>query len=332
MSYRVALIGAGGISHNHLDAIWQLGPERLTAVAVADPNEAKGRAVAMEYGLSWYDNYREMIVQEKPDIAILALPHHLHEECAVFCAANGCHLLLEKPMALSSASCDAILNAVKEAGVTLLVGHTQHYLPANRQAKALIASGRLGKLVAIHDTRHKDYFEENRPRWFLEKEKAGGGILMNLGAHSIDKIQWLTGRRVAKVKAVLSYEAPVGNVEGSGVVLAETEGGIGAVFVQSGYAGVAKDETELIFTEGMARLVSPKGVWISRDGQYEPMEEVITLEVRSPFAAQLHDLLEAIEHHTEPECSGEYAKSVITVLEAVYRSHAMGVEQIVEFE
>ncbi|WP_178021645.1 Gfo/Idh/MocA family protein [uncultured Paenibacillus sp.] len=330
MSYRVALIGAGGISRNHLDAIRRLGPERLTAVAVAEPDEAKGRAVAAEYGLAFYGDYREMIVQEKPDIAIIALPHHLHEACAVFCAANGCHLLLEKPMAIRLASCEAILTAVREAGVTLLVGHTQHYLQANRQAKALIESGRLGKLVAIHDTRHKDYFREDRPRWFLEKEKAGGGILMNLGAHSIDKIQWLTGRRVTKVKAVLSYEAPIGNVEGSGVVLAETEDGIGAVIVQSGYAGVAKDETELIFTGGMARLVSHQGLWISRDGQYEPVEGIRDPEAESPFAAQVHDLLDAIEHRSEPECSGEYAKSVIAVLEAVYRSQATGVEQVVE--
>lgn len=330
MRYRVALIGAGGISRHHLDAIRQLGPERLTAVAVVEPDEAKGRVVATEYGLRWYDDYREMIIQEQPDIAIIALPHHLHEECAVFCAANGSHLLLEKPMALSSASCDVILNAVREAGVTLMVGHTQHYLPENRQAKALIGSGRLGKLVAIHDTRHKAYFEEDRPRWFLEKEKAGGGILMNLGAHSIDKIQWLTGSRVTKVKAVLSYEAPIGNVEGSGVVLAETEGGIGAVIVQSGYPGVAKDETELIFTGGMARLVSHQGLWISRDGQYEPAEEFQAQEAEEPFAAQLDDLLDAIEHHTEPECSGEYAKSVISVLEAVYRSQEEGAEQVVK--
>ncbi|MGP0583504.1 Gfo/Idh/MocA family protein [Paenibacillus timonensis] len=330
MSYRVALIGAGGISRNHLDAIRQLGPERLSAVAVAEPDEVKGRAVATEYGLNLFNDYREMIVQEKPDIAIIALPHHLHEECAVFCAAKGCHLLLEKPMAISSASCDAILTAVREAGVSLLVGHTQHYLPANRIAKALIASGRLGKLVAIHDTRHKSYFEEERPRWFLEKEKAGGGILMNLGAHSIDKVQWLTGTRVTKVKAMLSYEAPIGNVEGSGVVLAETEGGIAVVIVQSGYAGVAKDETELIFTGGMARLVSHQGLWISRDGQYELVEGDVDPEAESPFAAQLHDLLDAIEQHSEPECSGEYAKSVITVLETVYRSQATGVEQVVD--
>lgn len=329
MAYRVALIGAGIISENHLEAIVQLGPERLTAVAVADIDEAKGRAAAEKYGLAFYAGYREMIREQRPDIVIIALPHYLHEECAVFCAAHGCHLLLEKPMALSVAQCNAILAAASAAGVKLMVGHTQHYLPSNLRAKALIRSGRLGKLVAIHDTRHLPYFGGGRPCWFFEKAKAGGGIMMNIGAHSIDKIQWLTGSRIRKVKANLSYEGRFGDVEGSGVVFAETASGLGAVIVQSGYEGVAKDETELIFTGGMAKLISARGLWISRNGQYEPVAGSNRGDSADPFCLQLQDLLQAIERDAEPDCSGAYARSVIAALEAVYRSHETGVEQIV---
>ncbi|MGZ7440458.1 Gfo/Idh/MocA family protein [Paenibacillus sp. TH7-28] len=329
MAYRVALIGAGIISGHHLEAIAQMGSERLTAVAVADTDEAKGRAAAEKYGLAFYAGYREMVREQRPNIVIIALPHYLHNECAVFCAAHGCHLLLEKPMALNVAQCDAILTAASEAGVKLMVGHTQHYLPANLRAKALIRNKQLGKLVAIHDTRHLPYYSDNRPRWFFEKAKAGGGIMMNLGAHSIDKIQWLTDSRIRKVKASLSYEGGLGDVEGSGVVFAETVSGLGAVIVQSGYEGVAKDETELIFTGGMAKLISARGLWISRNGQYEPVTGGGCGDSADPFCLQLQDLLQAIEHGAEPDSSGVYARSVIAALEAVYRSHETGVEQIV---
>ncbi|WP_019640532.1 Gfo/Idh/MocA family protein [Paenibacillus fonticola] len=325
MLYRVALIGAGIISRNHLDAIRQM--EQLQAVAVADIDESTGRTVSKQYGIRYYADYREMIVKEKPDIAIIALPHYLHEQCAVWCAGHGCHLLLEKPMALSTAECDTILEAVSKAGVQLMVGHTQHYLPANLQAKALIESGELGKLIAIHDTRHLYYFNENRPAWFLDKKKAGGGILMNLGAHSIDKIQWLTNSRITKVKAALSYEGERGNVEGSGCIFLETSNGVPAVIVQSGYTGVAKDETELIFSRGMIKLISAKGVWVSREGQYEELEP---REASDPFVLQFKDLLQAIQSKTEPDSSGQYARSVITALEAVYRSGETGVEQQVD--
>ncbi|WP_110932998.1 Gfo/Idh/MocA family protein [Paenibacillus bouchesdurhonensis] len=327
MPYRVAIIGAGIISRNHLNAMKQM--TALRAVAVADIDEMRGRTVSEEYSIAYYDNYREMILTEQPEIAILALPHFLHEECAVWCAAQGCHLLLEKPMALNIQQCDAILEAVKAAGVKLMVGHTQHYWPANLQAKALIDSGELGKLIAIHDTRHVYYFSDSRPDWFLDKEKAGGGIMMNLGAHSIDKIQWLTRSRVTKVKASLSYEGVRGNVEGSGCIFLETTKGVTGIVVQSGYAGVPKDETELIFERGMIRLISARGVWINRVGQYVMLEPQVSSD---PFVLQFEDLLQAIEQDAETDSSGEYARSVIAALEAVYRSDETGVEQTVDGE
>ncbi|GAA0134289.1 Gfo/Idh/MocA family oxidoreductase [Paenibacillus sp. YSY-4.3] len=327
MPYRVALIGAGIISRNHLNAIRQM--KELSAAAVADIDEERGRTVSGEYDITYYSDYKEMIRKEKPDIAIIALPHFLHEECAVWCAAQGCHLLLEKPMALNLKQCDEILKGVREAGVKLMVGHTQHYWPANLLAKTLIERGELGKLIAIQDTRHLYYFNENRPAWFLEKAKAGGGILMNLGAHSIDKIQWLTGSRIKKVKAALSFEGEKGDVEGSGSLFLETSSGVSAVIVQSGYAGVPKDETELIFAQGMIRLVSAKGLWVSRDGRYEEVKPPYSSD---PFVLQFEDLLQAIRQDVEPDSSGEYARSVIAVLEAVYRSDETGVEQTVDTE
>lgn len=322
MSYRVVMIGGGIIARNHLNAIRQTN--ELDAAAVADTDDRKGRALAEEYGIAFYRDYKEMVLREKPDIAVIALPHHLHVSCSVWCAGQGCHLLLEKPMALNVRECGEILQAVSESGVKLMVGHTQHYWPANLQAKELIRSGELGKLLAIHDTRHLFYYAESRPEWFLEKKKAGGGILMNLGAHSIDKIQWLTDSRVRSVKASVTFEGPKGDVEGSGCVFLQTDSGLAGVIIQSGYEGVAKDETELIFTKGMARLVSAKGLWISRENRYEQVEPI---PCEDPFILQFRDLLHAIQSGGEPDSSGEYARSVIAALEAVYLSDETGVEQ-----
>lgn len=325
MNFRVALIGGGIIARNHLDAIARM-PE-LSGVAVADPNLAKREALAQEYGIQPYADYRDMVEQEKPDIVVIALPHYLHKECAVWCSSQGCHILLEKPMALNVQECDEIAHAVSKSAVTLLVGHTQHYLPANIQAKSLIRSKELGELIAIQDTRHLYYYRDERPAWFFEKEKSGGGIMMNLGAHSIDKIQFLTGSRVRRVSADLSYFGTKGNVEGSGMIFLQTSSGLSATIVQSGYEGVPGDTTDLIFTKGMARLSSGKGLWISRNGEYVPVEAG---ESEDPFVLQFQDLLEGIRTGREPESSGTYARSVIAAIEAVYRSDQEGVEQFIE--
>jgi predicted dehydrogenase len=321
MEYRVAVIGAGIISGMHLEALKELN--QFQAVAIADLAEDRAKDAALQYQLNPYTNYKEMIEKENPDVVVIALPHFLHKEAAVWCANKGCHILLEKPMALNLQECDDIIEAVAQNNVKLMVGHTQHYKAENRKAKEIIEQGALGDLVMINDTRHLFYYNPERPDWFFEKEKSGGGLLANFGAHSLDKIQWLTGSKVTKVKASLSYYGEKGNVEGSGLIFLETSAGFPATISQSGYMGVPKDETEFIFTRGMMKIISGKGLWVSESSEYR---QVRVEDHRDPFVLQFNDLLESIEKDQEPECSGAYAKTIIAAIESVYRSHELGVE------
>ncbi|WP_080840783.1 Gfo/Idh/MocA family protein [Cohnella massiliensis] len=105
MTYRVAIAGCGGISDRHLAALkqWEQSGGRACAVAVADTNLSRAHTAAERYGgrLSVYADYKKMIREAAPDVVIVALPHFLHLEAACFAAEAGCHLLLEKPMALT---------------------------------------------------------------------------------------------------------------------------------------------------------------------------------------------------------------------------------------
>lgn len=320
---RVAVLGAGAIAIAHFDAI--RATEGFEACAVVDIDHVKAHEIARLYQIKAYSDYREMFERERPDVAVIALPHYLHKETAIYAAEQGCHLMLEKPMALSVSECDEIIEAGRKADIRILVGHTQHYIAENIQAKSIIQRGELGKLVMIHDARHTNYFQASRPQWFLEREKSGGGILANLGTHSIDKIMWLTDRTVRKLSASSSYFGSRGNVEGSGMIYLELDDGVPAAIVQSGYLGAPRNETELIFTEGMLKLATGDSLWISRGGSYEKLE---TLQTPAPFELQYSDLLTAIRNHSETSCTPEYARNVIAILEAVYRSAETGSEQI----
>lgn len=325
MKYRVAVLGAGKIAAAHLNAIAAL-PDRLQAVAAADVMLERVNEYAAKYDIKGYTDYKEMIVVEKPDIAIVALPPFLHKEAAVFCAEHGCHVLLEKPMALNAQECSEIIAAAEANQVKLMVGHSVHYAAANRKVKQWVEEGRLGELVMINDVRHVDYFVDSRLPWSFEKEKAGGGILFNLGSHSIDKIQWITNSKVNKVRASLSYEEPRrGDVEGGGIVFVETESGIPATICQSAYKGVPRNEIEFIFTKGMMKL--DWRVFVSEDNEYK---EIQPDEQEPAFVLQLKDLLASIEDDAELECSGEYGKSVIEVIDAMYASHDQGCEIIIK--
>ncbi|WP_241243123.1 Gfo/Idh/MocA family protein [Paenibacillus whitsoniae] len=322
MPYKVAVLGAGAIAKSHFDAIAK--SDSYSACAVADIHLPRAEAVASTYGIRAYQDYRELIVTERPDVVAIALPHFLHKDAAIFAAEHGCHLMLEKPMALNVAECDAIIEAVRKAGVRMLVGHTQHYIAENIQAKRILSSGELGELVMIHDARHLNYFQDSRPQWFLEKDKSGGGILANLGTHSIDKIQWLTDSAVHKVSASTTHFGRRGDVEGSGIIYLELASGIPATIVQSGYLGANRNETEIICTGGMLKLLTGSSLWISRGGPYE---QVAPEPIASSFELQYADLLEAIQAQHDPSCTPEYARGVIVALEAVYRAAETGVEQ-----
>ncbi|GGD80102.1 Gfo/Idh/MocA family protein [Paenibacillus nasutitermitis] len=321
---KVAVIGGGAIGVGHLEALQSI--EGLTACAIVEFNPLRGQELADRFGIRAYVLEDDMYGQERPDIIIIALPHDLHRPSAIRAANQGCHILLEKPMALNVQECDDIMAAVARNGVRLMVGHTQQYLPENRKAREIIAGGELGELIMIHDVRHADYFHPDRPAWFLVKEASGGGIIANLGSHSIDKIQWLSGSPIAKVKASLSFHGNRGNVEGSGMLFLETASGIPACITQSGYPGVSRNETELIFTKGMLKIQTGVGVFISRNRKYELVPSEPTA---SPLLLQLHDLLHSIQEGKDPECSGHYSRSVVSVLDSAYLSHETGVEQIV---
>ena len=130
---RVGIIGAGIIAESHLEAIAQHPDSQLCAIADIVPGRAE--AAAKPYGAAAYTNYIEMLDSEKPDVAIINLPHFLHESCALECARRGVHTLLEKPMAMTEGSCQRIIAAFEQSGALLQIGHVQRYIQVNRKAK-----------------------------------------------------------------------------------------------------------------------------------------------------------------------------------------------------
>ncbi|MEF3311901.1 Gfo/Idh/MocA family oxidoreductase [Paenibacillus sp. GYB004] len=323
-TYRAAIIGAGVIAKVHAKTLHENA--RTELVAIADIAEDRVRELAAAYGAAPYTDYRVMIRERAPDIVIITLPHHLHKEAAIACASLGCHVLLEKPMALNAAECADIIEASVTHNVMMAIGHMQHYYPANQKAKEIVRSGRLGQLVAIHDRRHHPYFLPERPAWFLEKSLSGGGIVINIGSHSIDKIQWLTGSPVRQVKANLTFYGDRGNVEGSGILFMQTSTGVTATVSLCGYRNITANETELLFTGGQLKIAGNK-LWVS--GSEREYEEILLDEPGEPFQAQWNDVLNVMDKGTGYVESAVYGQTVCAVVDAAYRSHESGAEELV---
>lgn len=323
--YRAVVAGAGKIADIHLRTMME--NDKTVLAAIADTDGQKAAAAAAKYGIRPYADFRHMVVQERPDLVVIALPHHLHKEAAIWCLEQGCHVLLEKPMALNARECAEINEAARRAGVVLAVGHMQHYSAEFVKAKAIIGSGSLGQLTAIHSRRYGFYFDEQRPAWFLDKARSGGGVVINIGSHVIDRIQWLTDSRIVSVKAELTFGGARGDVEGGASLLLRTAQAVAATVSICGYPVPVKDEMELLFTGGSLKIEPSKGLWLGGARGYEPVE----LEQQpGPFSAQWSAVLNAVEHGEAVSISGAYSQTVAEVVDAAYRSHETRAEREVE--
>lgn len=326
MNYSIAVIGGGNIAERHLAAINKM--DKLTPVAVADINQDRANTLALSYDVKPYEDYEDMLQKEKPDIAVVAVPHFLHKTAAISAAENGSHILIEKPIAMNVEESEEIIEATKENNVNVLVCHTQQYMDLNMKAKEVLQSGVLGDIVMINDKRHVYYFNDDRPDWFFYKEKAGGGIVINMGIHTVDKIQWVTDSRVSTVKALLSEQSFKGNVEGSGLIHMEMINKSGKKFpasiALSGYHGVPESATEILCTYGKLKITE-KELLINERGQSE-YRTVQNIKETTPSILQLEDLISLIEKEKNPDEQNDYAKSVIAAIDAIYQSNDEGTE------
>jgi UDP-N-acetyl-2-amino-2-deoxyglucuronate dehydrogenase len=192
-SLRLALIGCGRIASFHIDGIEQRA-ERTRIVAAIDPNPAAAAAVAERCGARAYASLDDALNDDGFDAVDIMVPHDLHEEIAVAAFAAGKHVLLEKPMADTLEACARIQAAAAVAGTTFMVAENSQYWPDVVAAGALVASGEVGEIVTARAAFQAslDPFWYPADSWRFQLARAGGGVVIDGGAHWIRPLRmWL---------------------------------------------------------------------------------------------------------------------------------------------
>jgi UDP-N-acetyl-2-amino-2-deoxyglucuronate dehydrogenase len=189
---RVSLVGCGRISKNHLEAIGQVKGIRL--VAVADTDIARARAVGESKGVPGFGSLDEMLTAVPSDLVTVCTPSGLHPQHGSIAAQAGRHVLTEKPMAISLAGADHLVQACDAAGVQLFVVKQNRLNPAIQLLKRAVDKGRFGRLymanVTVRWTRPQAYYDAEPWRGTWEFD---GGAFMNQASHYVDLMQWLMG-------------------------------------------------------------------------------------------------------------------------------------------
>ncbi|MBI2194561.1 MAG: Gfo/Idh/MocA family oxidoreductase [Planctomycetes bacterium] len=323
MSLGLAVLGGGRVVGAHAGIPAHFPQLRL--VGIAEPNRERHAPLAQQFGCPIFESSEELIRRDDVHIVAVCLPHHLHHPMALRALESGKHVMIEKPMALNASQCDEILAAQRRAGVKLAIGHHHNFVPANVEARRLIQSGQIGRLVFATDSWFKPFHEGVRPPWFLDRECGGGMWWMN-GPHHVDRLRRIIGSRIVSVKAKVSSDIYGYSAADSGMAMLQFENGVYATITHAGYRfGTYHFTAEFTASHGILRLLDER-LFLCRGKEFEAVET----KGEAVHLAQWRDFLEAIETGRQPFVNGEYGREIVAACEAAERSSELGREVLMK--
>lgn len=208
-----AVIGAGAIHICHINALRQIPGVALRALV--DTESVKGLKLAMGYQCRFYQDYREMLLDDAIDVVHICTPHVEHKPMILAALAAGKHVFCEKPVGMNRSELMDITRAAEQASGLLGVCYQNRYNPTSLRIRQALDDSELGKMLSIKAvltwSRSGTYYTESPWRGRLATE--GGSLLINQAIHTLDLMQWFAGG-MTRVKGVVD----------SGELAAVTEG------------------------------------------------------------------------------------------------------------
>ena len=327
---RTALIGCGRIADRHVRLLTSMPEFRLEAVSDVHPD--KGQRIAAGHGVPVFTNYREMLDRVQPDLVHVLTPSGSHAAIALECLDTVENVLVEKPMALTLADADAMIDKADRLGRRLFVVKQNRYnLPVVKLRDALEA-GRFGKLtlgaIRVRWCRRQDYYDQDGYRGTWAQD---GGALTNQASHHIDMLQWMFGD-VSEVFALTGRQLVEIEAEDTGVAVVRfRSGALGTI--EATTAARPKDLEASISVLGEHGTVEIGGFalnemkqWTFESPEEEDAEVLTTYRSNPPnvYGFGHHEYLagvaKAIQGGTPPVIGGREGRKSLELIIAIYES------------
>ncbi|MHA1274244.1 MAG: Gfo/Idh/MocA family protein [Promethearchaeota archaeon] len=204
---RIGVLGYGYISKIHIKNIFKFSNIVLTSIF---SRTNKSDEFFKNKSISFYTDYKKMILNENLDAVIIATPTYTHKDIACYCIERGINIFLEKPMALNLKECNEILDSVKEYNILLFNAHVLRFWPTYGSVKKYLKSAN-SKLKDFRYIEGKRIGTFPWSEWFADQSKSGG-VILDLAIHDIDYALWILGTPISvecKAKKILKYEKKV---------------------------------------------------------------------------------------------------------------------------
>jgi UDP-N-acetyl-2-amino-2-deoxyglucuronate dehydrogenase len=306
---RVGILGAGGISDTHARAARAI--PGVEVVAVHGVNQAKAQALAERSGAVAYPDL-DAFLAHPMDVVAIGSPSGVHAEQAIAAIRRGFHVLVEKPLDISTDKIDTVIAEADRAGVKAGVFFQDRLTPDLVAMKTAIDAGEIGTQVCASGRvkwyRPPEYYADSR--WRGTKSLDGGGVLINQAIHTLDTMLWLCGP-VARVSARVATRLHKIDVEDTAAGVLEFESGGFGVF-----------EASTAAFPGLPRRIEVTGTTGTLVHEQDARPAVVA--DASGHQRVFEDFFDAIRTNRTPACDAREGRKSVALIEAIYRSARSG--------
>ncbi len=339
----VAIVGCGMIARFHVAALAEIPGTRVVALVDRKPGQAAALREKLSLACDVYEDQEPALARKDVNVVIVATPSGVHMEPAVAAANAGKHVVVEKPLEISTERCDRIIEACDRAGVKLCTIFPSRFGDANRVLKAALDAGRFGRLTLGETTckwwRPQSYYDEGG--WKGTRAMDGGGALMNQAIHNVDLLLWMMGpaTHISAFTATLAHERI--EVEDTAVAcLRFANGALGVIeAATSVYPGLPKtiaihgdrgtaviEQDDLLRWELNPETPEDKALrqrFAQKVGASGGSSDPAAIS-HVGHARQLADFIEAIQTGRAPVVDGREGRRAVEVILGIYESAATG--------
>lgn len=343
--FRVAFIGCGGICQTHMMAFQQM-PD-VEVVAGVDILPERLKAFEQRWGVTrLYKDWKKMLKEVQPDGVSVCTPNGVHAAPTIDALNSGCHVLCEKPMAMTPAQCEQMIAAAKKAKKQLAVGFQYRYHPNTQYLKRAREHGEYGDIMFV---KCQALRRRGIPNWgvFGQKKLQGGGPMIDIGVHVMEMAHYLMGspkpvaasgntwtymgNKPSKVvspwpnwdyKTYTVEDLAIGQIRFANGALLQVEASFVAHiekdvwnFSFMGTKGGGQWDPPMMFADKNDTMVNSTPFYVGKDTTFEQL-----------FPLKLRNWVDGCTKGTPLEAPGEAGLAIQKMIDGVYRSAAAGKE------
>ncbi|ABR30913.1 Gfo/Idh/MocA family protein [Thermosipho melanesiensis] len=337
---RIGLIGCGRIgTKKHMEALIE-NADKMETVAFCDIKKEKAQKCARIFEertgkkVEVETNYKKLLMREDIDAVAIATESGKHYEITMEALTNGKHVLVEKPMALSTKHADEMVELAKRKNLKLGVCFQNRFNPPIQELRKKVEEGAFGKIyygvATIRWNRNEEYYKQASWRGTWEQD---GGALMNQCTHNIDLLQWMLGGEIEEVYGVIrNFRHPYIEAEDFGGAIIKFKGGrVGIIEGTTDVYPRNLHEKLGIFGEKGTVVIGGLAVNRIEEWRFEGEEGHPFMNLPDPDTVYgnghvklYRDFVEAIEEGRNSYITGEEGKKAVEIVLAIYRSAMTG--------